>query len=121
MRPLARERIGEEEKLANHRQETKNRGTLCAGMLLGLVTPLSTALAQVATSSEFTAPPVQSSGPFSQTQSPPPTLTLLDALARAQRNDPQFQSAVYEAKHAHENRLQSRAPPLPSPRVSSQY
>ena len=90
-------------------------------MLLCLVTSLSPTLAQVATSSQFTGPPAQSSVPFSQTQSPPLTLTLLDALARAQRNDPQFQSAVSDAKLAHEDRRQSRAVLLPSLDMSSQY
>jgi hypothetical protein len=57
---LATEQIGEEEQLDNHRQKRKNSARLSAGMLLGLVTPLSMSLAQVAISSEFTAAPVQS-------------------------------------------------------------
>lgn len=48
-------------------------------------------------------------------------MTLGDALARAQRIDPQFQSAVSNAKVAHEDRLQSRAALLPSLAGSSQY
>src|SRR5437879_12220236 len=91
------------------------------GMLLGLVTPLVTALAQVATSSEFTAALVQSNNTSRQSQSLTPTLTLQDALARAQRIDPQVQSAVSNAKLARENRLQSRAALLPSLAGSSQY
>ncbi|HXA50940.1 MAG TPA: TolC family protein [Candidatus Acidoferrum sp.] len=90
-------------------------------MLLGLVTPLLTALGQVAISSEFTTASVQSNGIPSQTQSLTPILTLQDALARAQRIDPQFQSAVSNAKLAHEDRLQSRAARLPSLAGSSQY
>jgi outer membrane protein TolC len=42
-------------------------------------------------------------------------------LERAQRNDPQFQSAVSDARLAHEDRLQSQATPLPSLGLSSQY
>jgi outer membrane protein TolC len=100
--------------------KTRSSASLCAGMLLGLITPPSTIPAQVATSSEFTAS-VPSNDTFSQTQSAPPTLTLQDALARAQRIDPQFQSAVSNAKVAREDRLQSRAALLPSLAGSSQY
>jgi outer membrane protein TolC len=90
-------------------------------MLLGLVTSLSPALAQVATSSEFLAASVQSNGTSTQIRSPLPTLTFRDALERAQRNDPQFQSTVSDARLAHEDRLQSRATPLPALSLSSQY
>ena len=107
--------------MGNHRRKTRNSARLFAGILLGLVTSLIAALAQVGTSSEFTGAPVQSTDTFRQAQSPPPTLTLQDALARAQRIDPQFQSAVSDAKLAHEDRLQSRAALLPSPAASSQY
>jgi len=58
---------------------------------------------------------------YTQTQSPLSTLTLLDALERAQRLDPQFQSAVSDAKLAREDRLQSRAAPFPTLGLSSQY
>jgi outer membrane protein TolC len=90
-------------------------------MLLGLVTPVSIAPAQIAMPSEFAAPPIQSNDASGQTQSYPPTLTLRDALAQAQRIDPQFQSAVSNAKVAHEDRVQSRAALLPSLAGSSQY
>ena len=103
------------EQLINRRQKTKNGATLCVGMLLGLVTSLSPAFAQVATLREFTSAPVQSNETARLTQSPAPTLTLLEALERAEKNDPQFQSAVSDAKLAHEDRLQSWAalfPPL---------
>jgi outer membrane protein TolC len=86
-----------------------------------MFTSLSPASAQVAPPSEFAAMPVQSNATYTQTQSPLPPLTLLDALERAQRLDPQFQSAVSDAKLAREDRLQSRATPLPSLGLSSQY
>jgi outer membrane protein TolC len=98
-----------------------NGQRLCAGMLLGLVASLSPALAQVDTSLEFAGVPATSSETPPQIQSPLPTLTLLDALERAQRIDPQFQSAVSDAKLAHEDRLQSRAAPFPTLDLSSQY
>jgi outer membrane protein TolC len=86
-------------------------------MLLCLVTSLWPALAQVAVLPEFAAGPVQSSGASTLI----PTLTLRDALGRAQRIDPTLQSAVSDASAAHEDRLQSRAAPLPSLHLSSQY
>ena len=98
-----------------------NGSRLCAGMLLGLIASLSPALAQVDTSLEFAATPVLSSETSTQNRSPLPTLTLLDALKRAKRLDPQFQSAVSDAKLAREDRLQSRAAPFPTLELSSQY
>jgi len=105
----------------SYRQKPRNIAALGGGMLLGLVTSLSPGLSQVATSSEFLAASAQSNGTSTQTISPLPTLTFRDALERAQRNDPQFQSAVSDARLAHEDRLQSRATPLPSLGLSSQY
>jgi outer membrane protein TolC len=117
---LANKWIGKEGELS-HRQKTRNSAQLCAIMLVGMFTSLSPASAQVAPPSEFAAMPVQSNATYTQTQSPLPPLTLLDALERAQRLDPQFQSAVSDAKLAREDRLQSRATPLPSLGLSSQY
>ncbi|HVB33147.1 MAG TPA: TolC family protein [Patescibacteria group bacterium] len=52
---------------------------------------------------------------------PPLTLTLADALARAQKNSPAFQTAVTAAKVARENRVQARAAMLPSLSDLTQY
>src|SRR5260370_34822398 len=104
----------------SHWQRTRNSAQLCA-MLVALFTSLSPARAQVDASVELAAMPVQSSATYAQTQSPLPTLTLLDALERAQRLDPQFQSAVSDAKLTREDRLQSRAAPFPTLGLSSQY
>lgn len=53
--------------------------------------------------------------PGGQGQSGAPlTLTLQDALSRAQKNDPQFLSAVSDAKSAHEDLAQAKAARLPS-------
>ena len=98
-----------------------NGPRLCAGILLGLFASLSPALAQVAALSESGARPVPSNETSTQILSPLPTLTLRDALERAQRIDPQFQSAVSDAKLSHEDQLQSRAAPLPTLGLSSQY
>src|SRR5882672_753369 len=94
---VANEGIGKETELS-YRQKPRNIAALGGGMLLGLVTSLSPGLAQVATSSEFLAASAQSNGTSTQTLSPLPTLTFRDALERAQRNDPQFQSAVSDAR-----------------------
>ncbi len=104
----------------SHRQKINAAVWRLAGTLLGLASSLSPALAQSATSPEFPAR-VPANQTAALTQSPPPTLTLLDALDRAQRIDPQFQSAVSNARLAHQDRLQSRAAPLPSLSGSSQY
>jgi outer membrane protein TolC len=98
-----------------------NGPRLCTGVLVGLIATLSPALAQVDTSLGFAAATVPSSETSTQNRSPLPTLTLRDALERAQRIDPQFQSAASDAKLAHEDRLQSRAAPLPTLGLSSQY
>jgi outer membrane protein TolC len=51
----------------------------------------------------------------------PLTLTLKDALARAQQNAPQFLAAVNDAKSAHEDLRQAKAGLLPSLGVRSEY
>src|SRR5665213_1283640 len=54
-------------------------------------------------------------------QSAPVTLTLPDALARAQMNAPQLLSAVNDANLAHEDLLQARAAQRPSASFKSDY
>jgi len=49
------------------------------------------------------------------------TLTLKDALALAQKNDPQLLAAAYDAKVAQEDRVQARAALLPSLSGRSEY
>jgi outer membrane protein TolC len=53
--------------------------------------------------------------------SAPVTLTLRDALERAQRNDPLYLSTVNDARSAHEDRLQARAALLPSDALRSEF
>jgi outer membrane protein len=52
--------------------------------------------------------------PVEQNAGPPLTLTLADALGRAQKNSPQFQAAVTDAKVAREAHKQAGAAMLPS-------
>jgi len=115
----ATERIGEEAEL-DQRQNTRNIAGPGGGLLLCLITSLSPTLAQVSAPPDFLAASVQSNG-TTQILSPLLTLTLQDALERAQRVDPQFQSAASDAKLAHEDRLQSRVAPFPTLDLSSQY
>jgi outer membrane protein TolC len=102
----------------SNQQERKNIEKLCSGILLGLLTSLPVALAQVPAPSGFNAVPPHLRA---ASRSPLITLTLLDALERAQRLDPQYQSAVSNTELARENRLQTRAAPLPTLGLSSQY
>lgn len=51
----------------------------------------------------------------------PLTLTLADAIARAEKNSPQFQAALRAVKSAQEDRLQARAALMPSVGESTQY
>ncbi|MGH9396788.1 MAG: TolC family protein [Terriglobia bacterium] len=62
----------------------------------------------------------ETSNPAGQT-GPPLTLTLQDALRRAEQNGPKFQAAVTATKIAHEARVQARAAMLPSVDYSTQY
>ena len=52
---------------------------------------------------------------------PPLTMTLADALARAQKNSPQFQAAVIAVKMAHEDRVQAGAAMKPSLQYQTAY
>ncbi|MGH9326494.1 MAG: TolC family protein, partial [Terriglobia bacterium] len=52
---------------------------------------------------------------------PPITISLQDALRRAEQNSPLFQTAVANLELARENRVQARAAMLPSVGESTQY
>lgn len=64
------------------------------------------------------APPANAPTP---SQPAPMTLTLQDALARAQANAPQLLSALSDAGAAHEDLLQARAARLPTASFQSDY
>jgi outer membrane protein len=99
------------------------RTAIAAGLLAGLCLCASPARAQ-AKPATAAAPPqtVQlATPPATANAGPPLTLTLPDALARAQKNSPQFQAAVTAAELAKENRVQARAAMLPSVGESTQY
>lgn len=101
---------------------------LFAALTLALSAPLLPASAQTnETQTTQTQQPNQSQqdqtleqaiqllpSPVEQNAGPPLTLTLADALSRAQKNSPAFQAAVTQAKVAREARTQARAAMAPS-------
>jgi outer membrane protein TolC len=95
---------------------------LAAGLTLAFGVRLPQAAAQAAAPSSGAESSVKLLQPPAQGQSTPPiTVTLQDALARARKNDPQFLGAVLDAKSAHEDVVQARAALLPSVEASLQY
>jgi outer membrane protein len=99
---------------------------LTAGLAVALCIPLSRAVAQTTTPPDgasggdrTTVQPMQSPGP--DQAAPPITVTLQDALGRAQKYDAQYLAAVGDAKSAHEDRLQARNALLPSLSESTQF
>lgn len=108
--------------MRNRRQIRKNRVRPCAiGALLAMLASLPAAWAQSHAASELGAKLMQTQGATAPAPSAPITLTLKDALARAQKNDPQFLSALGDARSAHEDTAQARAALLPSLGLRSEY
>jgi len=98
----------------------------CSFMALGLgivtLFPVSRAAAQDNTATpapESEVKFLQASGPGQA--GPPATVTLQDALERARKLDPTMLSAMYDAKSAREDRLQSRNAMYPTISGTSQY
>lgn len=87
---------------------------------LALIASVSSAFAQNKASSASAAR-AQQQEPSTPGQPAPPTLTLQDALARAEKNEPLFLSAVGAAQLAHEDSVQARALLLPSVGLRSEY
>jgi outer membrane protein TolC len=94
----------------------------CLGLLL-ICAGASVAHAQSAAPQATPEAPVQlvyPPKPAEQT-GPPATITLADALQRAQKNDPQFLLALSDQGFAHEDRLQARDARLPQLGARSEY
>jgi outer membrane protein TolC len=66
-------------------------------------------------------PPQQTAPAAQPAQGAPPTLTLQDALARAQKNEPQLLAALNAASLAREDIAQARAARLPAMGLRSDY
>jgi outer membrane protein TolC len=85
-------------------------------MLRGFLAAACGALLAGSAEAQVTNPPAAA-----QITSAPLTLTLKDALARAEMNAPQVLAAVSDAASAHEDLLQARAGLLPSASFRSEY
>lgn len=80
----------------------------------------SAATGASATAQMTTSQPAASAAQSAQT-GPPLTITLEDAIKRAEKNAPRFQLAVTATKLARQARVQARAAMLPSLSSSTQY
>lgn len=85
---------------------------------LGLFTLLAAAQQNSLTVVSPGSPQLQTPSPGS---GPPLTITLQDALDRAQKNSPVFQAAVTALKLARENRVQANATMLPAVSYRTEY
>jgi outer membrane protein TolC len=91
-------------------------------LALALLLPLSKISAQTAAPANSGEAQVQVVQPPAQGQAAPPiTLTLKDALDRAQKLDALYLGAVSDAKSAVEDRLQARNAMLPTITATTQY
>ena len=96
---------------------------LCASALseIALAQTIAPMRIPATASPDFSAALRQTPVAAGQTQSPLLTLTLQDALARAQMTVPQLLAAVSDANAAHEDLLQARAAIRPSVSARSEY
>jgi outer membrane protein TolC len=95
----------------------RRRFTASAAILIAMVVSVAPVFAQGGPASSFLGG--QSAAP--QAQSAPLTLTLQDALVRAQKNEPQFLALLNTAGLAREDAVQARAALLPSAGLRSEY
>ncbi len=108
--------------LNSQNRRTREPGCRRLGITLGVLAALLSALvlpASLAAQNEPSADRgeggVQLAQPIEPGQATPHlTITLADALDRAEKNDPQYAAAVTDAKIAKEDRVQMRAAGLPS-------
>jgi outer membrane protein len=100
-------------------------GLLAAALLLAPCMSLTPAAAQTkgmgTGATVKPSPQLQLASPPTNSAGPPLTLTLTDALTRAQKNSPQFQAVVTAAKLARENHVQASAAMKPSVSYLTQY
>lgn len=95
---------------------------LAAGLLLALCILPSRAAAQANTPSETASSTVQLVHLPAQGQPGPPiSITLKEALERAQKSDPTFFAAGRDAKSAHEDSVQAKSLLLPNFAYTTQY
>jgi outer membrane protein TolC len=111
-------------------RETHNRRPgfpkiLLTLILLSIFTPAVCTRAQAPESAPVSgpdaAPASAATAPTLPQTDPPLTLTLQDALARAQKNNPEFRAALTALGIAHEDRVQARAAFLPTVNYNNQF
>lgn len=91
-------------------------------LVLAMIIPLSKASAQTAAQGAAGEAQVQMVQPPAQGQAAPPvTITLKDALDRAQKLDATFLGAVSDAKSSAEDRVQARNAMLPTISATTQF
>jgi len=97
---------------------------ILAGWIVGGVAAFACAAAaqpqQATPTAAAPQPSVQLESPAGPAQ-PPATVTLADAVARAQKINAQYLSVVTDARNAHENTSQARDAMLPSASATSQF
>jgi outer membrane protein TolC len=107
--------------MSKNREANHNQMNLCARIVLALTLSGSAAFAQNPIPS-WLLPAQQTPPPRGSSLSAAPvTLTLQTALARAQRNEPQFLAASNAANVAHEDTVQARAAVYPAFGIRSEY
>jgi outer membrane protein TolC len=117
--------------LSNGRLDARQSGSITSirrfsvmalGLAVAVILPFSNSAAQ-ATSPAPTgeSSEVQFVRPPNQGQTTPATVTLQDALERARKLDPTLLGAMYDAKSAHEDRLQARNAMLPTITATTAY
>ncbi len=99
--------------MRHYKPYTRNVGVSACGLTFALIVSASPSLAQTADFSLLKQP--------GAAQQPPATLTLKDALALAEKNDPGLLAAASDAATAREDRMQARAALYPSLSGRSEY
>lgn len=99
----------------------RHRWVTTAALLPMICVNASSAFAQTMLAGPSIETNAQSTPQATSGQAPPITLTLADALTRAQKNSPDFQRALAAVHIAHGNQVQARAAMLPTISGLSQY
>ncbi|MBZ5576349.1 MAG: TolC family protein [Acidobacteriia bacterium] len=107
--------------MRTHPYTVKNSLGRCAAIVLALGAGASPGMAQNRGASGLAALVQPQTAEGAARPAAPATLTLQDALARAQQNEPSFLAAVNGARLAHEDSLQARAALLPSAGLRSDF
>ncbi len=108
------------ERIYSLRRRERDR-RLDSALVLLLFALCSTFASSQTTSSDLTVTTGAQTGTAQPTGSAPLTVTLQDALQRAQKNSPEYRTVLTEVGIAKEDRVQSRAALLPSVNYNAQF